>query len=258
MATVRRITVYPIKSFDGHDLESTKFVSSGGMVEDRRFALVDSWGKYINGKTCAEIHRIRAVFEDDLQAVVLSCEGSEQRFELPRQGDELAVWCGEALGKKCRLTENADGGFPDDSELPGPTIVSTATLEAVAAWYNDVGLDEVRRRFRFNIEIGNTPAFWEDGLVPEIGQVRRFRIGELVWQGSGICKRCIVPTRDSLDGSSTAGFAKDFVRNREQALPAWSPPRRFDTFYRLGVNTRVESETDDQMIRCGDLIEVLD
>ncbi|MEM8947035.1 MAG: MOSC N-terminal beta barrel domain-containing protein [Planctomycetota bacterium] len=256
MPTIHRIIVFPIKSLDGHNVDASEVLTNGALRHDRRYALVDAWGKYVNGKTCPEIHRIRATFSDDFKRVSLACGQQPDSFEIATDQTRVADWCSEALGKKCRLIENEDGGFPDDSEAPGPTLVSTATLQAVADWYDGVDLAEARRRFRFNLEVEGVPAFWEDGLVAPPQQVRRFRVGEIAWQGNGVCKRCVVPTRNSLDGSQTAGFAREFVRQRELRLPDWAPRERFDTFYRLGVNTRIDSDALGAVIRVGDFVSL--
>ena len=256
--TIARITVYPIKSLDGHELQSSQVLSCGALVGDRQFALVDSWSKFVNGKTSPEIHNIRSTFTDDLQEVELSCGQERKNFSLETEQEQIGQWCSEYVGKKCRLIENRDGGFPDDSDAPGPTLVSTATLEAVSTWYEGVDLAEIRRRFRFNLEVADTPPFWEDGLVPPEHAVRRFHTGDIVWQGYGVCRRCVVPTRDSLDGSTTAGFARQFTDRREQELPDWAPRDRFDTFYRLGVNMRIESDADAAVIRIGDPVSIAD
>ncbi len=257
MPKLSRLTVYPIKSFDGHELSESTVLASGSLAHDRRYALVDAWGKTINGKTCASIHGIRATFSEDVQNVTLSCEGQQKSFAIADEQDRLAAWCGQMLGKKCRLIENDAGGFPDDCESPGPTLISTASLETVVSWFEGLDLAEARRRFRFNIEVGEVPPFWEDGLVPGACTVRRFRLGDLVWQGRGICQRCVVPTRDSSDGAVTAGFASNFARLREDNLPSWAPIERFDHFYRLGVNTRLDSDDNGNVLRVGDVIEVV-
>ena len=261
MPHLNRITVYPIKAFDGHDLEASTVLPNGALADDRRYALVDGWGKYVSGKTCEAIHSIRATFSEDVQKVTLSSEGQQKCFAIAEEQEALAAWCGEILGIKCRLTENNEGGFPDDCEAPGPTIVSTTTLEAVASWYEGFDLCEARRRFRFNLELADAPAFWEDSLVHEEStvehKVRRFRLGDLVWQGRGICMRCVVPTRDSSDGTVTAGFAREFALRREESLPSWSPRDRFNHFYRLGANTRLDSDDNGSVLRVGDTIEVI-
>jgi len=262
MPTLCRITVYPLKSFDGHDLSACKVLAGGALAKDRRYALVDGLGRYVNGKRCAAIQGIRATFSEDLKQVTLSCEGQESSFEIAAEQESLAAWCGEVLGVKCRLVENAEAGFPDDAVSPGPTVVSTASLEAVTAWFAGLDLTETRRRFRFNLELSDAPEFWEDGLVPPLRKTRRFRMGDLVWQGRGVCERCVVPTRDSCDSSATAGFAREFARLREQTLPDWAVRERFEHFYRLGVNTELDSSENEpgesiDVVRVGDPVELI-
>ncbi len=153
-----------------------------------------------------------------------------------------------------------DAGFPDDLESPGPTVVSTATLRTVAGWFAGLNEDEVRRRFRANLEIdaeGNDlPPFWEDRLCGPAGQATRFRVGDVVFSGTNPCQRCIVPTRDAATGDAWPRFAKAFAQAREVSLPAWAERSRFDHFYRLAVNTRLAGAGG--RIRVGDAVEVLE
>ena len=60
-------------------------------------------------------------------------------------------------------------------------------------------------------------------------------------EGTNPCQRCVVPTRDSLTGAASSGFATEFARRRAATLPPWADRRRFDHFYRLTVNTRLAS-----------------
>ncbi|MGI9429664.1 MAG: MOSC domain-containing protein [Bythopirellula sp.] len=255
MSSLSRITVYPIKSLDGHELTSCKVLPNGALAGDRRYALVDAWGKYVNGKNCAAIHGIRSTYCNDLKSVTLAHDLRQETFQLETEQAGIAHWCSEVLEKKCRLIENDDGGYPDDCDSPGPTVVSTATLALVASWFDWLDLDETRRRFRFNLELSEVPAFWEDSLVAEAHQVSRFRLGSLTWQGHGLCQRCVVPTRNSQDGAVAESFARDFVRYREEALPAWAPRERFDHFYRLGVNTRIDLGDQGGTLSVADPVE---
>ncbi len=261
MPNLSRITVFPIKALDGHDLTESSMLPNGALAGDRRYALVDEEGKFISGKNCEALHRIRASFSENLQEVTLSSEGQQKSFSIADEQEALAAWCGEVLGEQCSLTENSVGGFPDDCKSPGPTLVSTATLEAVASWFDAIDLAEARRRFRFNLELADAPAFWEDGLVYRKStldhQIRQFRLGNSVWQGRGICMRCVVPTRDSNSGTVTPSFAREFARRREESLPSWAPRDRFDHFYRLGVNTRLDSGDNGSVLQLGDTIEVI-
>jgi uncharacterized protein YcbX len=251
MPTLSRITVYPIKSLDGCDLSSAAVLPTGALQNDRRFALVDAWGEFVNGKNCAAIHAIRAEYSGDCLQVTLRHDSRQETFSLESQQQDVAQWCGTVLGTKCRLVENSESGLPDDCEAPGPTLVSMASLETVASWFR-LNLEETRRRFRSNLEIDAAEPFWEDRLVGERTKVRRFMVGGVVWQGRNVCQRCVVPTRDSRSGTVNSGFARQFSDAREASLPNWSPAVRFDHFYRLAVNTGLDSVAGEPIIRVGD------
>lgn len=137
-----------------------------------------------------------------------------------------------------------------------PTVISTATIEAVADWYDDVTPGEMRRRLRASVEVGGVPAFWEDGLFADDGEAVRFRIGEVVIHGIRPCQRCIVPARDPNTGEETPGFRERFVQRRRATRPAWTDGERFEHDYSLMVNTRVPNPMGE--ISVGDPVEILD
>jgi len=167
------------------------------------------------------------------------------------------------------LQERADGGFPDDRDAPGPTLVSTATLVEVARWFG-FDLAESRRRFRVNLEIGGCDAFWEDTLAsparPELQpslldlppglpvdpyadlprpEPREFSIGDARFIATNVCRRCVVPTRDSRTGMVTEHFRDAFEARRSRGMRADVDAAAWGTLYRLGLNTntrRVESD----------------
>ena len=123
-------------------------------------------------------------------------------------------------------------GFPDDTDAHGPTIVSTASLQAVCDWFPGVALEESRRRFRTTLEVDGVPAFWEDRLFgPKNTYAVRFRVGEVDFEGSNPCARCSVPPRDSYTGADGEGFQKRFSDLRREHLPPWATAEHFDHFY---------------------------
>ncbi len=258
-----RITIYPIKSLDGVVVERATALAGGALEHDRRFALRNPTGEYVNGKRFEAVHRLRSTFDPVGSTVSVAAERTGQqaafrRFDLDADRKALEAWLRDYFGLKepLELVENAVAGFPDDTDSPGPTIVSTATLETVAGWFPGLSLDEVRRRFRANLEIGGVEAFWEDRLYGEADQVVRFQIGALTLEGVNPCQRCAVPTRDSLTGASMPHFAKQFAERREQTLPAWAARSRFDHFYRLAVNTR-PAASECVQIQLGDRVRIL-
>ncbi|MCU0547170.1 MAG: MOSC domain-containing protein [Oscillatoriaceae cyanobacterium Prado104] len=110
---------------------------------------------------------------------------------------------------------------------PGPTIISTSTLEAIASWYPGLDLEEIRLRFRSNIEISGVPAFWEDRLFAAAQEIVNFQIGNVQFMGINPCQRCVVITRDSQTGEAYPNFQKTFVAQRRTTLPAWVDRSRF-------------------------------
>jgi uncharacterized protein YcbX len=258
-----RITIYPIKSLDGILVDQATLLPRGPLEHDRRYALRDSAGRLLNGKRTEAMHRLRLDMELASGVVALTAGderggGEPRRFHIDTDRAELAQWLQDyfALEQPLEIIENAATGFPEDEEAPGPTVVSTATLETAASWFPGLKLEEMRRRFRANLEIGGVEPFWEDRLYGEAGQAVRFQLGELLLDGVNPCQRCVVPSRDSVTGAVTSQFAQRFAERRRQCLPPWAAISRFDHFYRLAVNTRPVDSTGG-CIRLGDPVRIL-
>jgi len=293
MPTLDRITIYPVKSLDGIDVESCGVLDSAGLENDRRWRLVDMDGRVLNAKRSPLFHAIRAEFELDERLVTLWVDPAavaaavlpsadlvrlrgmagypdgqrsgghavRDSFHLvPGQGGPCE-WLSDVLGMGVLLQERADGGFPDDRDAPGPTLVSTATLAEVARWFG-FDLAESRQRFRVNLEIGGCDAFWEDTLAsPARPQVqpslldlppdlpvdpyadlpppepREFSVGNARFIATNVCRRCVVPTRASRTGMVTEHFHDAFEARRSRGMRADVDARGWGTLYRLGVNT---------------------
>ena len=248
---VARIDLYPIKGFDAVPVDRVTVLPSGALAGDRRWAFVDARDRFVNGKQYPAIHRIRTRVDPDGGTAVFD----DAHFRLAGDASGVEGWLAERLGTTVRLEENPVAGFPDDTDSPGPTIVSTATLEAVAAWF-DLAADQVRARFRANIEVGGVPAFWEDGFYGGT-----CTIGDPSDGGSAVelivvnpCARCSVPSRDARTGDPMIGFQKRFAELRRATLPAGVDPAPFDHYYRLSANTRLAPASVGGGIRVGDAI----
>jgi len=297
MPTLDRITIYPVKSLDGVDVTEARVLPSGALEHDRRWQLTDIEGRVLNAKRSPLFHAIRAEFDLDSRLVTLSIDplaiqaraipGVERlaslapdTFPLVPGPDGPCAWLAEVLSVGVRLEpgstaarsgahasasvlllERPDGGFPDDREAPGPTVVSTASLEELARWFG-FDLAEARRRFRANLEIGGCDAFWEDTLasparenVPSLLDLppdlpadpyadlpplepREFTIGEARFRATNVCRRCVVPSRDSRTGAVTTAFREAFEARRSRGMREDVDPGAWGTLYRLGVNTR--------------------
>ncbi len=288
MPTLDRITIYPVKSLDGLEIVEGGVLPSGGLENDRRWRLVDMDGRVINAKRSPLFSAIRAEFELDERLVTLWVDPAavaaaalpatdldrlrrlagypggplvRDSFHLvPGQGGPCE-WLSEVFGGRVLLQERADGGFPDDRDAPGPTLISTATLMEVARWFG-FDLAESRRRFRANLEIGGCDAFWEDTLASPVRpglqssladlpadltvnpyadlpppETREFSIGDAIFIATNVCRRCVVPTRDSRTGAVTEYFREAFEARRSRGMRADVDAADWGKLYRLGVNT---------------------
>jgi uncharacterized protein len=257
--TLSRIELFPIKSLDGVTVNCATVLASGALKGDRQYAIADSQGKFVNGKSTPLIHKLRATFSADLTTVTLQIQNTDRHetFSLDENRAPLASWLSEYFGQAVSLQENAHTGFPDDLNAPGPTIISTATLEALTQWFPELDSTELRRRFRTNLELSGVPPFWEDQLYGESEDGVPFRIGDVQFLGINPCQRCIVITRNSLDGVAYPSFAQKFGQLRKENLPDWAPVKRFNHFYKLAVNTCIATESPSLSLGIGDRICLL-
>jgi len=268
-ARLTGIRLHPIKSLDPVAVTEARIGPGGGLEHDRAWALFSVDGRWVNGKRTAAIHLIRATYAPDLSSVTLAVPGDrrgipERTFPFPGGAEDAAEWFSVYFEQQI-LVRHAPEGFPDDTIANGPTIISTASLQAVSDWFPGLTLESARERFRTSLEIdseaavnaastnGHLPAFWEDQLYGEDERsVVRFRIGEVNFEGGNPCARCPVPARDPQTGADLTGFQKRFSDLRRETLPPWAPATRFDHFYRLAVNTRVAPTETGKPLRLGD------
>jgi uncharacterized protein YcbX len=259
VAHLERILIYPVKSLDGVSLPSVRLLRSGALEGDRRFALLDSQEKYVNGKRHADVHHLRSSF--DVMTRTLHLRNGDGRragsFHVDHELARLQEWLAEFFGFPVQFRENPAAGFPDDTDSPGPTIISTATLGEVASWFAGLNIDQLRKRMRANLEIGGVPPFWEDQLFGPAGTALRFQIGEVEFDGINPCQRCVVPPRDPVSGETYPQFAKIFAKKREETLPPWAERSRFNHFYRLAINTCLPPRQGGKTIHRGDPIKII-
>jgi hypothetical protein len=275
-----RIDLHPIKSLDPVSLAEARIGPSGGLEHDRAWALFSADGRWVNGKRTAAIHLIRAAYAKDLSSVTLSVSAGGRAtsganpganpaagfaatpiaipaatFAFPHGHEAAAGWFSEYFQQPIEVRYSL-GGYPDDTEANGPTIVSTASLAAVCEWFPEISLAEARRRFRATLEVDGVPAFWEDQLFGSDKEtIVRFRIGEVEFEGSNPCARCPVPPRNPLTGEDLIGFQQRFIAQRRAQLPAWSSAARFDHYYRFTTNTRVAIAESGKTLRVGDALK---
>jgi uncharacterized protein YcbX len=277
MPTLDRITIYPVKSLDGVTVDEAVLQPAGGIEHDRRWRLIDTEGRVINAKQEPLLLAIRAQVDVVAPAIRLAADpqalaaavlpGIERLEALAAETFSLAPgptgpcgWLEAALGRPVLIMERREGGFPDDRDAPGPTVVATATLREVARWF-ELDVDECRRRFRANLEIGDCEAFWEDAVASPMpvdgwaGDAARrlddpaadvpppepggLWIGETALVAARVCRRCQVPTRDSRTGAVLPHFRDAFEARRRHGLRPDVDAADWGDTYRLAINTVV-------------------
>jgi uncharacterized protein YcbX len=281
------LQIFPIKALGRETPERTVVGPTGALAHDRRWAIVDApagdphdpdrasvRSDYVNGKATDEVHRLRSTFDPEGPTVTFEAGGQRQQFALGPASDgdsadagadreAINDWLSAYFDRPVSLRHAAEPGMPDRRHLGGPTVISTATLREVADWV-DINLESARRRFRANVEIGGVPAFWEDRLYGDDGEVVRFRVGDAVLEGVSPCGRCVTPTRDPETGAVTPEFRKRFIERRRETAPPWTESERFEHYYTLAVTTRAarsapgdESATEATPIELGDDVALL-
>ncbi|WP_252699516.1 MOSC domain-containing protein [Natronosalvus vescus] len=255
---LERLSVYPIKSLDAASVSTARLIENGALEWDRRYAILDAAGEYVNGKREQRIHRIRTDYDLERATVTIRENGGrrERTYHLDADRSALESWLAEFFGYEVQVVRNDEGGYPDDTDASGPTVISTATLEAVALWFEEIDTVEMRRRLRSNVELDVPNPFWEDRLYGPPGETVGFDIGSVTFHGNNPCQRCVVPTRDPDTGEQTAGFRETFIENRERTLPSWANTDWFDHYFRLMVNTHIPESEWGKQLAIGDQVAV--
>jgi uncharacterized protein YcbX len=257
MSLLSRISIFPIKSLDGVDVSAARILPSGAFEHDREYAIFDQRGKLVNGKRTAQVHQLRTSFDLNVPAVSLQAprSGCQKTFHLDNDREELGLWLSDYFGFPVEIRHSALG-LPDHGLTPGPSVTSTASLEKVSEWFDNISVVQARQRFRTNLEIAGVPAFWEDGLIGP-NMVREFQIGDVHFEGVCPCERCVVPSHDPRTGIRYRGFQRLLATKRKETLPSWSPLSSFRHFYYFGVLTRVPVSETGKVLKVGDEVRLL-
>lgn len=231
MATVSALTIYPIKSCAGIDLQEAILTPSGlstGRIADREWMVVDQEGRFLTQRELPRMALIAPSLMDE--ALVVSMPG-HMPFALPYAqdpaaatvrvtvwddgvdardcGDAAARWISAALDTPCRLVRFAPGaerltGHRWTGGAGAPTrfadgypvlVIGAASLDDINAHLAGAGREPLpMNRFRPNLVVAGLEGFEED-------YVAQFDIGDAVLQPVKPCPRCPIP---SIDQASAA------------------------------------------------------
>lgn len=256
MARLERLSVYPVKGLDGIDVDSAAVLEGGTLEHDREFALFDDDGDVINGKRTARVHDLRTDYDTDTRTLTVeTSDGEDRAFDLETDREAAAEWFGAFFDEELTLERDTDTGFVDRREM-GPSVISTATLETVASWFDEMTVEGARRRMRANVEVSGVPAFWEDRFVS--ARAPAFEIDGVRVEGVTPCGRCVVPERDPDTGEPIPEFRERFIERRRETFPEWADPDAFDHAYTLMLIAQVPEAFRGETLTVGDEVTVVE
>jgi uncharacterized protein YcbX len=288
MAHIERLRRYPVKGLDRAEADSVRISGSGTVAGDREFAMCEPTADRIetgeqmqtrayNGKQTDRFHDLRTAFDPETRTLTVDPNtGGRREFNLSTgDGREAAgEWFSGFIGDDVEFRRHEPPAFVDRPDA-GPSVISTATLENVASWFESMSVEGARRRLRANVEVGGVPAFWEDRFVGERdapdsraesgtvgtdapGFVVDGPDGEVRFEGVEPCARCVVPSRDPETGDPIPGFRERFIERRKATFPEWADRDAFPHFYTIMLISRVPEASRGQTVRVGDDVWVRD
>ena len=256
---IKGITIYPVKSLDGISLLKARIGPGGCLEHDREYAIINNNGKYVNGKSNALVHLLRSEIDFESETISLKHETEINWHRFHLQNDKAAIdeFLSAFFNIPVALHKNTEGKFLDIPVKSGITVLSTASLQAVSGWFNDMPPAETKQRFRATIEIANVPAFWEDNLFYQEIIVVEFKIGETTLYGMSPRARCVVPARHPQTGESMYAFQKTFAKHRIENLPGWSALQDYGHGYYLSVDCYIPPTEIGKWIEVGDEVTII-
>ena len=254
-----RITIYPVKSLDGISLQKAMVTKGGCLLHDREYAISDKEGNFIIGKTNTLVHTLRSTIDFDNDTISFRQQHETVWIQFHLQKEKLAIesYLSDYFEVPILFQKNSNGRFMDIPDISGFTVLSTSSLQSVSEWYNNINLNETRKRFRATIEIEGVPAFWEDHLFSKEGRGIEFKIGDVTMFGMSPRARCVVPTRNPETGEVTHAFPKSFARHRAASLPEWSTLNEYGHHYFLTVNCYIPATEIGKFIKVGDKLLII-
>lgn len=255
--TVSNLTVYPVKSLRGIEVESFKLTKTGPEF-DRQWMVVNQQGHFLTQRRLAKMCLINTRIDDNtliigqqgLGEVAVPRGGGEAiaatvwQDQVAAQdcGDEVALWLENALGRRCRMVfippgaerrvanSNHTIGFADGYPL------LLANDQSLVQFNTHLSKPIEMNRFRPNITVSGADAWAED-------QWQNINIGQQAFRVVSPCTRCVIPSINPQTGEK-----------QHEVLQALNQFRRFGTQTRFGQNVTYEKY---RRVQRGDHVEVL-
>ena len=234
MPVVSRLSVTPVKGTALHHPTGLT-LTRNGVLDNRRFYLVDARHRLLNGKQHGPLVRITAQYDGRRQQLSLQIPGRDPVQGTPTELGEPIVtdFYGRSVGGRlvmgpwsAALTEFVGepvhlvaADTPGDAVDVHPvTLVSSATIEHLRSV--TPGGDRLdHRRFRMLVELDGCGVHEEDTWVG-----RRIRLGGATVQVVGPVPRCVVTNENPDSGVVDFSTLKSIARYRGELATDLTTP----------------------------------
>ncbi|MFS4493504.1 MOSC domain-containing protein [Maribacter sp. 2308TA10-17] len=258
---ISKIRLYPVKSLDPVEVNEAE-IGIRSLKHDRAFAMVAEDRRYVNGKRTGRVNQLGTTYDLDKRLISLTptASGITQTFELREGNKELNGYLENYFKIKLKLYHRTKGELMDIPGASSVTILGEASLQSLHADLSGHTLEDLRLRFRANLELSGTSPFWEENLFETPGTGVRFKVGDDVEMiGISPRARCNVPPRNPLTGETDKSFVKNMIKSRANSLPEDSTlSTHGEHLYYLSVNTYLSESEVGKLITLGDTIEIID
>ncbi|WP_109299774.1 MOSC domain-containing protein [Aquimarina sp. AU474] len=254
---ISKIRIYPVKSLDPIEVNEAE-IGIHSLKYDRAYAMVANDGRYVNGKRTGRVNELKATYDLKKGTIQLSHRKDKivSEFELKEDNTALNTYLSDFFGLDVFLIHRTKGELMDIPRASSVTIVSEGSIKSIHEDLDKHSLENVRLRFRANIEIAGIPEFWEEKLFKTPGIGIRFKIGDVEMIGVSPRARCNVPPQDPFTGEADRSFARKMMKSRANSLPEDSDLAHYGSMYHLTVNTYLPETEKGKWITLGDTIEI--
>ncbi len=256
--TVSQLRIFPVKSLEGLQVDQAE-VGIHGLKWDRHFAIVAKDGQLISGKRNPEVNRLAVSYNLPEQQINLRDRSQERAYQFPLEvgHKELDEYLSDYFQLAVSLHHDIEGGFQDIPRIGSLSMYGSASLKALHADLDRHEIDELRRRFRVNVEITTEDPYWEDQLYIRPGLRVKCMIGDVEAIGVAPRVRCAVPPLDTRTSELDTSFVDDLIAHRrksdEDRLLAYGR----STYY-FAVDLFLDKSESNKVIRIGDPVKTLE
>ncbi len=263
MITISELYIYPVKSLAGIRCDSAQ-LSSFGLLNDRRWLIVDNDGQFMSQRTVPKMATIQTRFQDGLLCLshenedcwVPSVDEKSQNRQVTVWKDTLMAthvsndvdeWLSKVLGHTCHLVYMKDqvkrqvdqdfayrGQYVSFADGYPLLLISQASLDDL----NDrLSAPVNMNRFRPNVVVSGTEAFDED-------QWTQLKVNDVDLLAVKKCARCIMPSINQKTGR----------KDQAKMLATLNSYRKENNKVMFGKNLIYQNVNDinGQSFNCGD------